>query len=140
MLLGGPGGSELHPGGGAAGAGSKRVPAGGALPLPRTQGSKPVTTAAIVVIGNEILSAKVTDENGPFLARELRTLGVELRRIETVPDEIPLIVDALRRSLSQAQWVFTSGGVGPTHDDVTIAAVSQAFGRAGVLDERTLPP
>ena len=97
-----------------------------------------MSTAAILVIGNEILSAKVQDENGPFLARELRGLGVELRRIETVPDEVPLIVDALRRCLSQAQWVFTSGGVGPTHDDVTIAAVSQAFGRAVVLDERTL--
>jgi molybdenum cofactor synthesis domain-containing protein len=97
-----------------------------------------MTTAAILVIGNEILSAKVQDENGPFLARELRALGVDLRRIETVPDEVPLIVDALARCLSQARWVFTSGGIGPTHDDVTIAAVSQAFGRAVVLDERTL--
>src|ERR1700738_5503078 len=97
-----------------------------------------MSTAAIVVIGNEILSAKVVDENGPFLARELRALGVELRRIETVPDEVPLIVDALRRCLSSAQWVFTSGGIGPTHDDVTIAAVAQALGRKGVADARTL--
>jgi molybdenum cofactor synthesis domain-containing protein len=97
-----------------------------------------VSTAAIVVIGNEILSAKVTDENGPFLARELRKLGVELRRIETVPDEIPLIVDALKRCLASAKWVFTSGGIGPTHDDVTIAAIAQAFGRKVVLDEKTL--
>jgi molybdenum cofactor synthesis domain-containing protein len=97
-----------------------------------------VSTAAVVVIGNEILSAKVQDENGPWLARELRGLGVELRRIETVPDEVPLIVDALRRCLSEAQWVFTSGGIGPTHDDVTIAAVAQAFGRAVVRDPRTL--
>ena len=97
-----------------------------------------MSTAAIVVIGNEILSAKVTDENGPFLARELRALGVELRRIETVPDEVPLIVDALKRCLASAQWVFTSGGIGPTHDDVTIAAVAQAFGRRVVHDERTL--
>lgn len=97
-----------------------------------------MSTAAIVVIGNEILSAKVVDENGPFLARELRALGVELRRIETVPDEVPLIVDALRRCLAAAQWIFTSGGIGPTHDDVTIAAVAQAFGRRVVLDERTL--
>jgi molybdenum cofactor synthesis domain-containing protein len=97
-----------------------------------------VSTAAIVVIGNEVLSAKVSDENGPFLARELRALGVELRRIETVPDEVPLIVDALRRCLGAAQWVFTSGGIGPTHDDVTIAAVAQALGRKVVADERTL--
>lgn len=97
-----------------------------------------MSTAAIVVIGNEVLSAKVTDENGPYLARELRALGVELRRIETVPDEVEHIVDALRRCLGAAQWVFTSGGIGPTHDDVTIAAVARAFGRRVVADERTL--
>jgi molybdenum cofactor synthesis domain-containing protein len=97
-----------------------------------------VSTAAIVVIGNEILSAKVSDENGPWLARELRGLGVEVRRIETVPDEVPLIVDSLRRSLDSAKWVFTSGGIGPTHDDVTIAAVAQCFGRRVVADERIL--
>ena len=97
-----------------------------------------MSTAAILVIGNEILSGKVQDENGPFLSRELRALGVELRRIETVPDEVPLIVDALRRCLSHARWVFTSGGIGPTHDDVTIAAVAQAFGRGVVHDARTL--
>jgi molybdenum cofactor synthesis domain-containing protein len=97
-----------------------------------------VSTASIVVIGNEILSAKVADENGPWLARELRALGVDLRRIETVPDEVPAIVDSLRRSLGAARWVFTSGGIGPTHDDVTIAAVAQAFGRRVVADERIL--
>jgi molybdenum cofactor synthesis domain-containing protein len=97
-----------------------------------------VSTAAIVVIGNEILSAKVQDENGPFLARELRALGVELRRIETVPDEIPLIVESLGRCRAAARWVFTSGGIGPTHDDVTIAAVAAAFGRRVVHDERIL--
>jgi molybdenum cofactor synthesis domain-containing protein len=90
------------------------------------------------VIGNEILSAKVRDENGPFLARELRALGVDLRRMETVPDEIPLIVDALRRCLDQAAYVFTSGGIGPTHDDVTIAAIAQAYEVPVVHDEKTL--
>src|SRR5205823_7336746 len=87
-------------------------------------GDRRLSTAAIVVVGNEILSAKVADENGPWLTRELRNLGVEVRRIETVPDEIPLIVDALERAKSQAKWVFTSGGIGPTHDDVTTAAIA----------------
>ena len=109
-----------------------------APPWTPQKGLVPVTTAAIVVIGNEILSAKVADENGPFLARELRALGIELRRIETVPDEIPLIIDALRRCLASARWVFTSGGIGPTHDDVTISAIAEAFGRRVVLDEGTL--
>ena len=97
-----------------------------------------MSTAAILVIGNEILSAKVQDENGPFLARELRALGVELRRIETVPDEIDLIVDALGRCRGAGRWVFTSGGIGPTHDDVTIAAVAKAFGRQVVSDQKIL--
>jgi molybdenum cofactor synthesis domain-containing protein len=97
-----------------------------------------MSTAAILIIGNEILSAKVRDENGPFLARELRALGVELRRIETVPDEVPLIVDALERCRKAAQWTFTSGGIGPTHDDVTIAAVAQALGKKVVHDARIL--
>jgi molybdenum cofactor synthesis domain-containing protein len=98
----------------------------------------PPGTAAILIIGNEILSAKVRDENGPFLAQELRALGVDLRRIETVPDEIPLIVDALHRCLGAGQYVFTSGGIGPTHDDVTIAAIAEAYGVPVVHDERTL--
>ena len=97
-----------------------------------------MSTAAIVVIGNEVLSAKVADENGPWLARQLRDLGVELRRIETVPDEIPLIAEAVIRARAAAQWVFTSGGIGPTHDDVTIAALAQAFGRRVVHDPRSL--
>ena len=97
-----------------------------------------MTTAAILVIGNEILSAKIADENGPWLTRELRALGVEVRRIETVPDEIPLIVDALERAKAHARWVFTSGGIGPTHDDVTMAAVAKAFGRRVVPDPRIL--
>lgn len=97
-----------------------------------------MSTAAIVVIGNEILSAKVTDENGPWLSRELRSLGVELRRIETVPDEVPVIVDSLKRAMGSVKWAFTSGGIGPTHDDVTIAAVAQCFGRRVVADERIL--
>ena len=97
-----------------------------------------MSTAAIVIIGNEVLSAKVADENGPWLAKQLRELGVELRRIETVPDEIPLIVDAVLRARASARWVFTSGGIGPTHDDVTIAALAQALGRKVVHDPRSL--
>ena len=97
-----------------------------------------MSTAAIVVIGNEVLSAKVTDENGPFLTRELRALGVEVRRIETVPDEVPLIVDAVNRARASARWVFTSGGIGPTHDDVTMAAIAAAFGKPVVTDPRSL--
>jgi molybdenum cofactor synthesis domain-containing protein len=98
----------------------------------------PANTAAIVVIGNEVLSAKVVDENGPWLLRELRELGVDVRRVETVPDEIPLIVESVHRACASAQHVFTSGGIGPTHDDVTIAALARAFDRRVVADPRSL--
>ncbi|MBK9517122.1 MAG: competence/damage-inducible protein A [Anaeromyxobacter sp.] len=86
-------------------------------------------TAALVVVGSEVLSAKVADENGPWLARRLRELGVELRAIATVADRVDDIVEAVDRERRRAGWLFTSGGVGPTHDDLTVAAVARALGR-----------
>ena len=86
-------------------------------------------TAALVVVGSEVLSAKVPDENGPWLARRLRELGVELRSISTVPDRVDDVVEAVDRERRRAGWLFTSGGVGPTHDDLTVAAVARALGR-----------
>ena len=85
-------------------------------------------TAGILVIGEEILSAKVEEENARYLARELRSLGVAVRRIDVIPDEIDEIAEAARNMSSRYDYVFTSGGVGPTHDDVTMAAVAKAFG------------
>ncbi len=86
-------------------------------------------TAALVVVGNEVLSAKVPDQNGPWAAGRLRALGVDLLAIQTVRDrmdEVSAAVDQLRR---RADWLFTSGGVGPTHDDITVRAVAVALGR-----------
>ncbi len=85
-------------------------------------------TAAVVIVGSEVLSAKVQDENGPFLARRLHELGVELTAIHVVPDRIDAVVEALVGARRRAGWVFTSGGVGPTHDDLTLAAVASALG------------
>lgn len=92
-------------------------------------------TAAALVIGNEILSGKVQDANVVELARFLRALGVELRRVVVVADEIETIaaeVNALRQT---HDLLFTSGGVGPTHDDVTVAGVARALGRPVVRSE-----
>jgi molybdenum cofactor synthesis domain-containing protein len=86
-------------------------------------------TAGILIIGSEVLSGKVTDENSPYLARELRSLGVEVRRILTIPDEAPVIVHDVLTMAREHDVVFTTGGVGPTPDDLTIAAVAQAFER-----------
>jgi molybdenum cofactor synthesis domain-containing protein len=86
-------------------------------------------TASLIVVGSEVLSAKVKDENGPWLARRLRALGVELRAVVTVPDRLDEVVEAVDRERGRSSWVFTSGGVGPTHDDLTVAAVARALGR-----------
>lgn len=86
-------------------------------------------TAGLIVIGNEILSGKVTDTNSGFLARELRAIGVTLRRIMVVPDELDEIAEAVRACRALYDVVFTSGGVGPTHDDVTIAGVALGLDR-----------
>jgi len=86
-------------------------------------------SVGIVVIGNEILSGKVADTNSTFLARELREAGVELRRVTVVPDEIDQIVEVIRDFRERFDVVLTSGGVGPTHDDMTVVAVARALGR-----------
>ena len=86
-------------------------------------------SAAIIVIGNEILSGKVVDTNAAFLAKELRTLGVGLQRILVIPDELDAIAEAVRAYQPAFDILFTSGGVGPTHDDVTIAGIARGLRR-----------
>ena len=90
-------------------------------------------TAAALVIGNELLSGKVEEANVPVLARMLRTLGVELKRVVMVPDDIPTIAREVAALAEAHDWLFTSGGVGPTHDDVTIEGVARAFGTTVIL-------
>lgn len=85
-------------------------------------------TAGIVIIGNEVLSGKTQDTNSHFLCKELRALGVEVRRISVVPDEIELIGREVASFSRAFDMVFTTGGVGPTHDDVTMAGIAHGFG------------
>lgn len=92
-------------------------------------------TAAILIIGDEVLSGKVPDENSPFLLRELRKLGVAVRRVEIIPDDIDMISERVQVLSAAYTHVFTSGGIGPTHDDVTIAGVAKAFSVPVVEDE-----
>lgn len=85
-------------------------------------------TAGIIIIGNEILSGKVRDSNSFYLASELRSLGVDVMRISVIPDDIELIgIEAVGFS-KRYDLVLTSGGVGPTHDDVTMAGIAKGFG------------
>jgi molybdenum cofactor synthesis domain-containing protein len=90
-------------------------------------------TAGIIVIGNEILSGKVVDTNSPYLCQELRALGVDVRRIAVLPDDIEVIARDVTMFAHLFDYVFTTGGVGPTHDDVTIAAVANGLRRRLVL-------
>jgi molybdenum cofactor synthesis domain-containing protein len=85
-------------------------------------------TAAALVIGNELLSGKVEEANVAILARALRKLGIQLRRAVVILDDIDEIVREVRTLAASHDWLFTSGGVGPTHDDVTIEGVAKAFG------------
>ncbi len=87
------------------------------------------TTAAIIVIGNEILNGKSEDKNAVFLIAELRRLGVALHRITVIPDDLDDIARTVRECADRFDHVFTSGGVGPTHDDLTIEGIARAFGR-----------
>ncbi len=85
-------------------------------------------TAAALIVGNELLSGKIQEANLVELARVLRVQGVLLKRAMLVPDEVDTIAAELSLLRSSVDVVFTSGGVGPTHDDVTIEAVARSFG------------
>lgn len=85
-------------------------------------------TAGIVIIGDEILSGKFADENAQFLISALAGLGVTLRRVSIIPDDLDDIAATVRAASERFDWVFTSGGVGPTHDDLTIAGIARGFG------------
>jgi FAD synthetase len=85
-------------------------------------------TSGIVIIGNEVLSGKTQDINSYFLCGELRQLGVEVQKIATIQDEIQLIGREVAEFSRRFDWVFTTGGVGPTHDDVTIDGIAHGFG------------
>jgi molybdenum cofactor synthesis domain-containing protein len=91
-------------------------------------------TAGIILIGNEILSGKIVDQNAAYLCREFRELGVEVRKISVIPDEVETIAREVAEFARAYDWVFTSGGVGPTHDDVTIAGVARALDLPVVRD------
>ncbi len=92
-------------------------------------------SAAVVLIGNELLSGKVHEANLVELAKTLRVLGIGLRRVVMIPDELDLIAEEVAHESGSHDLVFTSGGVGPTHDDLTIDGVAKAFGVQARIDE-----
>jgi len=83
--------------------------------------------AAIIIIGNEILSGRTLDINTQFLSKWLNNLGVEVAEVRTIADKEQLIVKCVNELRSKYKYVFTSGGIGPTHDDITSKAIAKAF-------------
>ena len=85
-------------------------------------------TACLLIIGNEILSGRTKDANLNFLALELNKLGVQLRECRVIPDVEQTVVDTLNEVRRKFDYVFTTGGIGPTHDDITADCIAKAFG------------
>jgi molybdenum cofactor synthesis domain-containing protein len=93
-----------------------------------SQASKPVT-ACLIIIGNEILSGRTVDANLPHIAKVLGQVGIRLAEARVVADDEAAIVDAVNTCRARHTYVFTTGGIGPTHDDITAACIAKAFGR-----------
>ena len=97
-----------------------------------------IVTAAILVIGDEILSGRTKDKNIGTIAEYLTNIGIDLREVRVVPDVQDEIVAALNALRTRYDQVFTTGGIGPTHDDITADAVAKAFGVSIDIDPRAI--
>src|SRR6478672_10076177 len=89
-----------------------------------------VVTAAVLVIGDEILSGRTKDKNIGYIADYLTAIGIDLKEVRVVCDDAAAIVEALNGLRAKYTYVFTTGGIGPTHDDITADCVAKAFGVA----------
>src|SRR5436189_3305950 len=87
-----------------------------------------IVTAGILVIGDEILSGRTKDKNIGFIAEYLTNIGIDLKEVRVVADDEPDIIAALDALRHRYNYVFTTGGIGPTHDDITADSVAKAFG------------
>jgi len=108
------------------------------MPTTHSSPSKEVVTAALLVIGGRILSGRTKDQNIGYIAEYLTALGIDLKEVRVVGDEETAIVDALNALRHRYTYVFTTGGIGPTHGDITADCVAKAFGVAIDSDPRAL--
>ena len=95
-------------------------------------------SAALIIIGNEVLSGRTRDANLQFIAARLVELGIRLAEVRVIADEVEAIIAAVNQCRAAHDFVFTTGGIGPTHDDITSASVARAFGVPLVRDPRAL--
>ena len=103
-----------------------------------TDASRPTITAAILVIGDEILSGRTKDKNIGYIAEYLTAIGIDLREVRVVSDDEEEIVAAVNALRARYTYLFTTGGIGPTHDDITADAIGKAVGRAVIHDPRAV--
>lgn len=99
--------------------------------------SKP-TTAGIIIIGNEILSGRTQDVNISYIAQKLNKLGVYVMEARVIPDNEEKIIEVVREFHQQYDYVFTTGGIGPTHDDITAESVAKAFHKDVEFNEQSV--
>jgi molybdenum cofactor synthesis domain-containing protein len=97
-----------------------------------------IITAAVLVIGAEILSGRTKDKNIGYIADHCTRIGIQLKEVRVVDDEAPEIVAAVNALRAKYTYVFTTGGIGPTHDDITADCIAQAFGVGIDIDPRAL--
>ena len=97
--------------------------------------SDKIVTACLLIIGNEILSGRTQDANLAFIAKGLNEVGVRLREVRVIPDVAETIIATVNETRAKFDYVFTSGGIGPTHDDITSECVARAFGVRWALNE-----
>ncbi len=93
-----------------------------------------IVTACVLIIGNEILSGRTQDENLAFLARGLNEVGIQVREARVIPDRPEVIVAAVNEARRAFDYVFTTGGIGPTHDDITAQCIADAFALPLIVD------
>jgi len=86
-----------------------------------------MSTAAVIIIGNEILSGRTRDANLPFLGKRLAELGINLLEVSIIPDDEQTIINTVNQYRQRFTYVFTTGGIGPTHDDISTVSVAKAF-------------
>jgi molybdenum cofactor synthesis domain-containing protein len=105
---------------------------------PEASGIEGIVTAALLVIGDEILSGRTRDKNIGYIAEYLTAIGIDLKEVRVVADDEGGIVEALNALRARYSYVFTTGGIGPTHDDITADSVAKAFGVSIDYDPRVV--
>ena len=98
------------------------------MPETAAQARPKIVTASVLLIGDEILSGRTRDSNLSYIATHLNKIGIQVREVRVIPDIEEVIVEAVNELRARYDYVFTTGGLGPTHDDITADAIARAFG------------